>query len=56
MMVLGFQSAIALASSKHRFAEARLEPGTRTFTFVIVTLGVFGDEVDLERLDDKDWR
>lgn len=33
-----------------------LEPGTRAFTFVIVTLGVFGDEVDLNRLDDKDWR
>jgi hypothetical protein len=33
-----------------------LEPGTRTYTFVIVTLGVFGDEVDLRRLDDTSWR
>ena len=33
-----------------------LEPGTRAFTFVIVTLGVFGDEVDLKRLDDAKWR
>lgn len=33
-----------------------LEPGTRVFTFCIVTLGVFGDEVDLNRLDDKTWR
>ena len=33
-----------------------LEPGTKAFTFVIVTLGVFGDEVDLDRLDDKNWR
>ena len=33
-----------------------LEPGTKAFTFVIVTLGVFGDEVDLSRLDDKTWR
>lgn len=33
-----------------------LEPGTGTYTFVIVTLGVFGDEVDLERVDDVSWR
>lgn len=33
-----------------------LEPGTKAFTFIIVTLGVFGDEVDLDRLDDKQWR
>ena len=33
-----------------------LESGTRAFTFVIVTFGVFGDEVDLSRLDDKTWR
>jgi len=33
-----------------------LEPGTRVFTFCIVTIGVFPDDVDLTRLDDKDWR
>jgi len=33
-----------------------LEPGTKTFTFAVITLGVFGDEVDLDRVDDKTWR
>lgn len=43
-------------SDDKRALAGHLEPGTRTFTFVIVTLGVFGDEVDLERIDDKSWR
>ena len=29
-----------------------LEPGTKTFTFAIITIGVFPEEVDLDRLDD----
>lgn len=33
-----------------------LEPGTRIFTIGLVTLGVFPDDVDLEHLDDKNWR
>jgi predicted DNA-binding protein with PD1-like motif len=33
-----------------------LEPGTTTYTFVIVTLGVLPATVDLDRLDDTDWR
>lgn len=33
-----------------------LEPGTTTYTFVIVTLGVLPGTVDLERLDDTGWR
>ena len=33
-----------------------LEPGTNVFTFAIVTLGVFGDNVDLKRIDDKTYR
>ena len=33
-----------------------LEPGTNVFTFAIVTIGVFGDGVDLSRLDDKTYR
>lgn len=33
-----------------------LEPGTSVFTFAIVTLGVFGDGVDLSRVDDKTYR
>ena len=33
-----------------------LEPGTRVFTFAIVTLGVLDDTTSLKRFDDKDWR
>jgi predicted DNA-binding protein with PD1-like motif len=33
-----------------------LEPGTKVFTFCIVTLGIFRNEIDLNRLDDKNWR
>jgi predicted DNA-binding protein with PD1-like motif len=33
-----------------------LEPGTTTYTFVIVTLGVLPGTVDLSRIDDTDWR
>jgi predicted DNA-binding protein with PD1-like motif len=33
-----------------------LEPGTKVFTFAIVTLGVLPDSVDMSRFDDKNWR
>jgi predicted DNA-binding protein with PD1-like motif len=33
-----------------------LESGTTVFTFAVVTLGVFGDGVDLSRIDDKTYR
>ena len=33
-----------------------LEPGTEVFTFVIVTLGVLKDGIDLSRVDDKNYR
>src|SRR6266699_1064248 len=33
-----------------------LEPGTNVFTFAIVTVGVFGDGVDLSHIDDKTYR
>ncbi len=33
-----------------------LEPGTNVFTFAIVTIGVFRDDVDLSRVDDKTYR
>jgi len=33
-----------------------IEPGNNVFTFAIVTLGVFGDNVDLSRIDDKTYR
>jgi len=43
-------------SNEVRALGGHLEPGTKIFTFGIVTLGVFGNEVDLERLDDLNWR
>jgi uncharacterized protein len=33
-----------------------IEPGNNVFTFAIVTLGVFGDGVDLSKVDDKTYR
>ena len=33
-----------------------LEPGTTVFTFAIITIGVFNDEVNLARFDDKYWK
>ncbi len=33
-----------------------LEPGTNTFTFAVITLGVLGDDVPLDRADDKTYR
>jgi len=33
-----------------------LEPGTTVFTFAIVTVGVFKDGLELNRVDDKNYR
>lgn len=33
-----------------------IEPGNQVFTFAVVTLGVFKDDVDLGRFDDKTYR
>lgn len=33
-----------------------IEPDNNVFTFAIVTLGVFGKEVDLSKVDDKTYR
>lgn len=33
-----------------------LEPETNVFTFCVVTIGVLPDNVDVARLDDKNWR
>lgn len=43
---------ITLADSQHAFG-GHLEPGTTVFTFAIVTIGVLGDGVNFDRLDDK---
>lgn len=48
-------SHITLTDGEQAFG-GHLEPGTDVFTFAIITLGVFGDDVDMHRLDDKTWR
>ena len=42
---------IVLANADHAFG-GHLEPGTRVFTFAIVTLGILDDSLDLTRFDD----
>jgi len=46
---------VTLANPDKAFG-GHLEPGTTVFTFAIVTLGVFGDGVDMSRVDDKAYR
>jgi predicted DNA-binding protein with PD1-like motif len=46
---------IVLATPDHAFG-GHLEPGTNVFTFAVVTMGVFGGDTDLRRVDDKTYR
>jgi len=46
---------ITLANPQGSFG-GHLEPGTSVFTFAVVTLGVLPDNLDLSKLDDKDYR
>lgn len=46
---------VTLANPEKAFG-GHLEAGTSVFTFAIVTLGVFADDVDLSRIDDKTYR
>jgi predicted DNA-binding protein with PD1-like motif len=46
---------VTLANPDKAFG-GHLEPGTTVFTFAIVTIGVFSDDVDLSRVDDKTYR
>jgi uncharacterized protein len=46
---------ITLATPQMAFG-GHLEPGTKVFTFAIVTVGVLSDGLDLSKLDDKDYR
>jgi predicted DNA-binding protein with PD1-like motif len=46
---------ITMANPDGAFA-GHLEPGTNVFTFAVVTLGVLPDNLDVGRLDDKNWR
>jgi predicted DNA-binding protein with PD1-like motif len=46
---------MTMANAEHAFG-GHLEPGTNVFTFAVVTIGVFGEGVDLGRVDDKTYR
>ena len=46
---------VTLADPDKAFG-GHLEPGTTVFSFAVVTLGVFGDGIDLSRVDDKTYR
>ena len=46
---------MTLANEEKAFG-GHIEPNNTVFTFAIVTLGVFGDGVDLSKVDDKTFR
>jgi len=46
---------ITLSNPEKAFG-GHLEPGTNVFTFAVVTIGVLPDSLDLEHLDDKNYR
>ena len=46
---------MTMSDANHAFG-GHLEPGTRVFTFAIVTVGVLSDGIDLSRVDDKTYR
>ena len=46
---------ITLSNPEKAFG-GHLEPGTNVFTFAVVTIGVLPDSLDLEHLDDKNFR
>jgi uncharacterized protein len=55
-VINGRVHAHATFSNHERAFGGHLETGTTVFTFAIVTLGVFGNNVDLGRIDDKNYR
>ena len=46
---------ISLATPDKAFG-GHLEPGTKVFTFAVVTVGVLPAGLDLSKLDDKNYR
>ena len=46
---------ITLAGPNQVFG-GHLEPGTNVFTFCVMTIGVLPDALELDKLDDKDYR
>jgi hypothetical protein len=47
---------LAFLANPDRAFGGHLEAGTSVFTFAVVTLGVFKDGMELNRLDDKKYR
>lgn len=43
-------------SNTQKALGGHLEPGTRVFTFAIITLGVLDEGASLKRMDDQNWR
>ncbi|HUA37322.1 MAG TPA: PPC domain-containing DNA-binding protein [Candidatus Sulfopaludibacter sp.] len=50
-----FHAHISFADPDKAFG-GHLEPGTTVFTFAVVTVGVFKDGMDLNRVDDQSYR
>ncbi len=46
---------ITLSSGDHAFG-GHLEPGTKVFTFALITVGILSTDVDFSRLDDQTYR
>lgn len=43
-------------SDKNRAVGGHLEPGSKVYTFIAITLGVLDDKVDLSQIDNWKWR
>jgi predicted DNA-binding protein with PD1-like motif len=43
-------------SNDQKAVGGHLEPGSKVFTFAIITIGVFDDKVNMQRFDDSKWR
>lgn len=43
-------------SDKNRAVGGHLEPGSKVYTFIVMTLGILDDKLDLSKADDWRWR
>lgn len=43
-------------SDKNRAVGGHLEPGSKVYTFIAITLGILDDKVDLSKIDSWQWR
>ena len=55
-VLAGTVHAHVTVASQQKTTGGHLEPGSSVFTFVFVTLGVIGDDLDIHRYDDQTWR